>query len=597
MKRDREVSGAPGRAVALGAAEAPAGGAGRRRGWLAPLALACAAVAVSLPLVRLWPPFPDEGAMLVGAVKLLRGGVFFREVDAFPLPGAWYLLAGAMAIFGQHLITARALEVAIYTGMVVVSFLAVRSAASSRVALLYGFSLIALKYWAWPIWTTYVYPDLAIALAMAGVLVFVRSLDRARPAMLGAAGFLFVASAWCKQTVGVYPGLVGLGLLLARSVLSARGAPAWSKRALRAGAEDPRPYAPVKWYALGGIAALAMPLAYFAAHGLAKEFAVNALVRPFTDYLPLSGLPYTKMLKLWEFGSTSNRDLFPYITPMSCAIIYTHLDATGVWLSRQALATEAVSRAIFLVIPLAFGLGGALIVRSLRARAPSLPRIAPALALYLLAAGIFFSAFPRADYPHVINVAPAWLAVLFVAGDLVGSGANATRRRQRLTDTILALGVVAALVAGVVLLVLIYRSSPVSADLPGAGRVRSTLQQEQVGAITRYIRARTKPADPLFVLGHEAFYYFLCDRYSPWPFAQVFPGQTGAGAGRELADAIERLRIRYVIKGDTRFPGLPPIESYAPSLMRYIGGHYREVDLASVPERKRNAHVLERIQR
>jgi hypothetical protein len=48
-------------------------------------------------------PNPDEGASLTAAAKILRGGVFYREIDAYPFPGSYYLLALAMSIFGEHL--------------------------------------------------------------------------------------------------------------------------------------------------------------------------------------------------------------------------------------------------------------------------------------------------------------------------------------------------------------------------------------------------------------------------------------------------------------------------------------------------------------
>ena len=54
-------------------------------------------------------PVPDEGALLTAAVKLLHGGVFYRDVDAYAFPGVSYLLAGMMSIFGEHLSVARAL--------------------------------------------------------------------------------------------------------------------------------------------------------------------------------------------------------------------------------------------------------------------------------------------------------------------------------------------------------------------------------------------------------------------------------------------------------------------------------------------------------
>ena len=63
-------------------------------------------------------PMSDEGAVLTAAAKLLRGGVFYREIDAYWLPGSAYLAAFAMKLFGEHLSVARVLAAISYLGMV-----------------------------------------------------------------------------------------------------------------------------------------------------------------------------------------------------------------------------------------------------------------------------------------------------------------------------------------------------------------------------------------------------------------------------------------------------------------------------------------------
>ena len=52
-------------------------------------------------------PTGDEGALLVHAAKLLHGGVFYRDVDAYYGPLSPYLLSFAMGLFGEHLSVAR----------------------------------------------------------------------------------------------------------------------------------------------------------------------------------------------------------------------------------------------------------------------------------------------------------------------------------------------------------------------------------------------------------------------------------------------------------------------------------------------------------
>jgi hypothetical protein len=556
--------------------------------------LAAAAVGVSLTTLRLGIPIMDEGATLSGAIKLLKGGMFYRDVDAYPLPGAWYLLAAVMSLFGKSLMTARVLNLAIYAGMVVVSYLAVRRVASAYVAAAYGVSLIALKYWAWPVWTEYVYPDLAIALAMAGILVFMRSLQGPERWPAFAAGLLFGAAAFCKQTVGIYPGLTGFALLAARGIFATRGAPAWSQAAVRSDAAGARPFRALSYYALGAVLPLGVPLLYFAAHGLGGVMVTNALLRPFTGYLPLSGLPYTRMLKLWEFGRISPPVLFSYLPGMSFFWLDLRSAAIHAWPAGPSRAAEAAARLTFVMIPLGFVGGAVLLGRALLTR-PPVPATARALALYLLAGGVFLSLFPRGDYLHVIDVGPAWLAVLFLAGHLIMSGAGGARWRSRLVGAAMALGAVTALVGGLLMLVLMYRACSITIELPNAGRMRVAPKHKGLVTIVNYIRSHTKPGEPLFVLGPEAYYYFLCDRYSPWRFPQLFPGQSGGRSGREVADLIAKHRVPYVIEGNTTLPGIAPIASYAPSLVRYVETHYREVELQPGPENNSCGVVLKRV--
>ncbi|MBW2388458.1 MAG: hypothetical protein JRG89_08470, partial [Deltaproteobacteria bacterium] len=61
----------------------------------------------------------DEGALLATAGRILRGDVFYQDIDAYPFPGSNYLLALAMSLLGEHLSVARLLAALIYSGIVV----------------------------------------------------------------------------------------------------------------------------------------------------------------------------------------------------------------------------------------------------------------------------------------------------------------------------------------------------------------------------------------------------------------------------------------------------------------------------------------------
>ena len=80
----------------------------------APLLVGLAA-ALSLWFANRGLPIPDEGAILTNAAKILRGAVFYRELDADPFPGATYCLAFFMKLFGEHLSVARGLAAPVNT--------------------------------------------------------------------------------------------------------------------------------------------------------------------------------------------------------------------------------------------------------------------------------------------------------------------------------------------------------------------------------------------------------------------------------------------------------------------------------------------------
>ncbi|HEM45461.1 MAG TPA: hypothetical protein ENO23_00280, partial [Alphaproteobacteria bacterium] len=72
----------------------------RGEAWIAPSRFAPLLLVAAALLSYLYAdrdlPFADEGATLTAAARILRGDVFYRDIDAYPFPGAAYLLAGAM---------------------------------------------------------------------------------------------------------------------------------------------------------------------------------------------------------------------------------------------------------------------------------------------------------------------------------------------------------------------------------------------------------------------------------------------------------------------------------------------------------------------
>jgi hypothetical protein len=93
-------------------------------------------------------------------------------------------------------------------------------------------------------------------------------------------------------------------------------------------------------------------------------------------------------------------------------------------------------------------------------------------------------------------------------------------------------------------------------------------------SVVRFISDELRSDDRLFVLGHDAQYYFLSGRFHPWRFVQLYPGQEGGDGGRELAELLEREPPALIVTGTLRIPGVPTLSEYAPELDRWVAGRY-----------------------
>jgi hypothetical protein len=138
-----------------------------------------------------------------------------------------------------------------------------------------------------------------------------------------------------------------------------------------------------------------------------------------------------------------------------------------------------------------------------------------------------------------------------------------------------AAGVAAVLVVCVSLNVLQNRHLSYSLELDRA-HLRIAPEMAWVESAVEYLREEIDPDEPLLVYGHEAYLYFLTDRYYPWPFVQLYPGQTGGDEGAALAELLVSDPPARIAKGMMSFPGLPRLPEYVPLLASEIRARYRD---------------------
>jgi 4-amino-4-deoxy-L-arabinose transferase-like glycosyltransferase len=518
-----------------------------------PLLLALAA-AVSAWFAPYREPSTDEGALLTAAARILRGGVFYRDLDAYPFPGAHYLLAGAMRLFGEHLGVARATAAAVWCGAVLALYALALQVVSPRRAALFGLLLLVYKFVAWPAFTQYFYWDVAFAWACASCACFMGR----RPGAswrLAAAGICAGLALLSKQNLGIYLAALLAALIVFPRALLGRSTIGSRSRELAA---------------LG--AGLALPLlacgGYFAAHGLLDEMLASGLLRPFTGYLPTSGVSFLEPLRWWEIGELARAEaLNPYfVEPLWRLIAEERIAHAGL---RQALALggDVFSRLVYSSIPLGLGL---VVVLRARGRRDG-ERDARLLALGWLSFAFVLSAFPRADFPHVISIHPPLLLLLFgfaerLEARLGERGRGAFRRAE-------AAAVALALLAAGTLTLHQHRGYPRHVVLE-----RAELWVDEgspLESIVRYVSEEVPEGGRLFVFGVEAQYYFLTGRFFPWPFSQLYPGQEGGDQGAEI---VSRMLLRppgLILRGRMDWPGLPEIQDFAGALNQHVNERWQ----------------------
>jgi 4-amino-4-deoxy-L-arabinose transferase-like glycosyltransferase len=129
-------------------------------------------------------------------------------VDAYALPGVSYLLAGAMGLFGEHLSVARAIAGVFFSSMVLGLYACALALFDQKRAALCGLSLLSLKFFAYPIYTTFFYADPSVVAAVIALAIFLRhAFDGASMRLLWV-GIFAGLSIVTKQSTGIYFALV-----------------------------------------------------------------------------------------------------------------------------------------------------------------------------------------------------------------------------------------------------------------------------------------------------------------------------------------------------------------------------------------------------
>jgi len=382
-----------------------------------------------------------------------------------------------------------------------------------------------------------------------------------------------VGGALCsKQNLGIYLALAVGTLLLLPRLSGIGGRPTGLRARLRS----------CTAFGIGVALPVGFMTAYFASHGVGGAMLESGLLGPFTGYMPASSIGFDEPLRWWELGSLRGTPGNPYFSgPFLLAMSGKLLPAENLY-SAYWMAAEVATRALYTSIPLAFGW---VLFSAGRAISLGLSPALPAASLWFagMAATVMASAWPRFDFYHVISVYPVVLLLLFERfATLRGAGSETSHAGDA--------GVLEGggqrskggahwFARGALVLLLVLTGS-VSVLHQATHRHHLELERADlyispfsgwVESIVSLARAELEPGDPLFVYGHEAAFYFLAERFSTWRFAQLYPGQVGAGRGSELAEYLSANPPELIVRG---LAGTPPLDSYTPELLSWVLEHY-----------------------
>ena len=477
---------------------------------------------------------PDEGIVLQGAERILRGEVLYRDFFSFLTPGSYYLLALLFKLFGNSLMVARSTLV-LYGGVFTAfAYFVARRVSSRWAALLIAYlTLVTSVSWRFAVlhnWDSTFWLCLAVYCS-----VLLAQTRQARWAFgagtFGSLTFLF------EQSKGA--GFV-LGLLLAFILI------AWVERPLRFS----------RAHALALAAGFAWPLAltlvYFAGHHAAGAMFADwswALHHySATNNVPYGYTDWSDESRASLFGTSRPFDIFLVILAVSPGFLLPALPIVGLvllgyWTIRARRGSLAPDRAAYYVVTGSSIAGAMLSVMFVRTNVIHFAYLVPILYLVL-----------------------AWV---LDAGDIGGGIVRAMR-------PILVLGVVVTFTATGMALLIANRNAQ-SVIETRRGLVRLSWPDEVIG----YTQAHVPAGERIFVYPYFPLGYYLTATFSATRYEYLQPGMHTRAQDQEAIGELEESRTDVVLfepsfydKIATSWPNTPLASIAVDPVADYILGHY-----------------------
>jgi len=499
-----------------------------------------AAALAAISILYLWPFRNmlfldwDEGILLQGAARILRGQLPYRDFFSFYAPGSYFWNAWLMKVFGDSLLVPRTVVLLYGVVFSVLTFILARRMAS-RTGAAVASLLLLICCWPMSFRVQHNWDSTAAALlALYCALGFLRSPSLGRAAGIGLFSSLTLLF---NQARGA--GLL-LGLVLGFLVL--------------------RPRLPKGWLTTRHLlvmgAVLSLPLlataGFFAAQGALGPMVQGLLWAP-RHYTEANRLPYgfitmtiSGWVELFDSGSLAERAFHYFIISpifILCALpIYVVLIALScAWKRRPDLDAAQVSAVI---------LSGAVIL------------------------GVLVSVVAtRADFHHVTFISPLFFFLLPWVVERWAAPFSGLRKAAPL----LAVYLLLAFTSYGLMLLWQVRGNTVPIETR-----RGLLRVQRKNETIEFIQAHFPAGSSLLVHPYFPLYSFLTRTFSPLPYDYLYSGMHTREQFEESVARLETLRPGAVLYEPdfvrmipTVSPGLPAAKMVQDPVADYILRNYR----------------------